>query len=372
MDEVAIPFDGHAIDLDICRSCKFLWFDPHEFEQLPEKQPGSKSEMELSPKVREQMALLEAHSIAERSRDSDFDDEQPDEAWKWLPAMLGMPVEYDVHPIQSWPWVTWSLTATTVIVSLLAFSQIESNVQEFGMIPTQAGRYGGLTFLTSFFLHAGVLHLVGNMYFLLVFGDNVEDHLGWLRYLLLLAGAALVGDLIHILAEPRSTIPAIGASGGISGVIVYYALQFPRARLGFVVNLRYLFHWFYMPAWIALICWLLLQACGAYQQVTGFGNVSALAHLGCASVGLVCWLFWRQMEPVFLKTSASSNLNFGVQSLQFLTRVVDLELPIDATLFFRGFLGPHTDFGLKDFQFADTPAPQTLAGHTAEFAFGDV
>ncbi len=299
MDEVAIPFDGHAINLDICRSCQFLWFDPHEFEQLPEKPPVSKPETEIPPKVREQMALLEVHSIAERARESDSDDEQPDEAWKWLPAMLGLPVEHEVHPIRSWPWVTWSLTAATVIVSLLAFSQIESIVQEFGMIPNQAGRYGGLTFLTSFFLHAGVLHLVGNMYFLLVFGDNVEDHLGWLRYLLLLVGAALVGDLIHILAEPRSTIPAIGPSGGISGVIVYYALQFPRARLGFFVRWGYFFRWFYMPAWTALICWLLLQAFGAYQQVTGFSNVSALAHLGGASVGLLCWLFWRQTEPAF-------------------------------------------------------------------------
>jgi membrane associated rhomboid family serine protease len=296
MAEVAIPFNEHALKLDVCRSCQFLWFDPHEFEQLPEKPPEPNSDEDLPQKAREQMAIAEAHSIGERARGDDFGDEPPDEAWKWFPALLGMPVEHEVHPLRSWPWATWALIAVAVLVAVFTHDQIGSVAQEFGMIPAQVGRYGGITFLTSFFLHGGVMHLIGNMYFLLIFGDNVEDHLGKWKYLLLLFVATVVGDCIHILGEPRSMIPAIGASGGISGIIVYYALQFPKARLGFVVRILYMFRWIYIPAWFALVCWLLLQSFGVYQQLAGFSNVSALAHLGGASVGLAAWYFWGRTE----------------------------------------------------------------------------
>ena len=77
---------------------------------------------------------------------------------------------------------------------------------------------------------AGILHLVGNLYFLLIFGDNVEDYLGWRKYLLLIFGATIAGDFVHLLRN-RIHEPSIGASGGISAVLVFYALQFPRADL---------------------------------------------------------------------------------------------------------------------------------------------
>src|SRR5438132_4122517 len=132
------------------------------------------------------------------------------------------------------PVVTWFLARISITASVHAFFHLQEAVQLFGLIPAQPLRLRGLTFVTSFFLHTGVIHLIGNMYFLLVFGDNVENFLGPKRYIALIAIAAFVGDLGHIASAPNSTIPCIGASGGIAGVITFYALAFPQAKIGFL------------------------------------------------------------------------------------------------------------------------------------------
>lgn len=294
MAQVALPIDpGRDLHLDLCTRCQFLWFDPHEFEQLPKQFQRPGQPRELPAKVREVMAIADAQREAERARGGEFGSESPEEAWKWIPAMLGLPVEHDVHPVRTLPWLTWGLTAVLVVVAIFSFGNLQAAVEQFGLIPDQAARYAGLTFLTAFFLHAGVIHLLGNAYFLIVFGDNVEDYLGRVRYVALLLAATLLGGLVHVLAEPRSEIPCVGASGGISGIIVYYALQFPKARLGIVVRYWYIVRWVYFPAYVALIFWLGLQTLTVYLQVSGVSNVSALAHLGGATAGLLAWLLWR-------------------------------------------------------------------------------
>jgi membrane associated rhomboid family serine protease len=181
-----------------------------------------------------------------------------------------------------------------VCATVLAFPHLREVVKQFGLIPAQAGRLGGLTFATSFFLHAGVLHLVANSYFLLVFGDDVENALGRPLYLLLLAFSAFIGDLAHIAADPRSNLPCIGASGGIAGVIAFYALAFPKARLAFLFWRWW--HWIRLPAGVWIVWWIVLQIIGAFEQVAGVTSVSALAHLGGAAVGVVCWLVWRWVK----------------------------------------------------------------------------
>jgi membrane associated rhomboid family serine protease len=172
---------------------------------------------------------------------------------------------------------------------------LRTAVGEFGFVPAEALRLGGLTWLTSFFLHGGILHLIGNLYFLLIFGDNVEDHLGRWRYLLLILAATLTGDLVHVLAAPQSTVPSIGASGGISGVIVFYALQFPKARLAFLFRYFLYFRWLQIPAWAALVLWMLLQFFTAALQLSGLSNTAATAHLGGAAAGFLLWLKWRKL-----------------------------------------------------------------------------
>ena len=293
MVEAPLPVDGGQVAVDVCASCQFLWFDAREFEQVP-RQAREPSERESLPeKAREQIALMQIKSVKERAEAKESD-EAPDEVWKWIPAALGMPVEMDVPAVRCWPWLTWGIAALLALVFAATCSNLEQVVREFGLIPAELWRHGGITLLSNFFLHAGLMHLICNVYFLLIFGDNVEDDLGPWRFLLLLVTATLVGNLAHLLGEPHNTIPAIGASGGISGVIVYYAIRFPHARLGFMFRWWTFFRWCYLPAYAALILWLLLQFLLAAEQLAGVGEVSALAHLGGAAVGVGAWLLWRK------------------------------------------------------------------------------
>jgi len=266
-----------------------VWFDPKEFEGLPREPVQPRADEELSPRAREALALQKVEQMR-KAAEAREGAAPPDEGWKWLPALLGMPVECEVNAVSRLPLVTWGLAALICGVSVWAFSDLARVVKEFGLVPAQAWRHGGLTFLTSFVLHGGLLHLLSNVYFLLIFGDNVEEALGRRRYLALIALAAVVGDLLHVAMDPHSQVPCIGASGGISGIIVFYALKFPHARLGFLFRIYWAFRWVRISARTALILWLLLQSLGAWQQLAGFTNVSALAHLGGAAVGFAFWL----------------------------------------------------------------------------------
>lgn len=129
-----------------------------------------------------------------------------------------------------------------------------------------------------------------------MFGDNVEDFLGHARYALLLVGASLAGDLIHIFFEPKGELPCIGASGGISGVIMFYALQFPRARLVQMFRFGLVIRWVRFSAWTAILVWIGLQLFGVWEQISGVSNVSALAHLGGAAFGAGFWFLSREAK----------------------------------------------------------------------------
>lgn len=286
-----------ALELDTCRTCGVVWFDPHEIEALPEGVIESSDAMRLRG-----AEVLALHRL-QVQREHDEATSEPDEEWKAIPALFGFPVETHTHMLQTKPWVTWSLCAMIAVISLLAFGHLEETVNQFGLIPEQAFRLGGLTWITSFFLHGSFLHLIGNLYFLLIFGDNVENHLGRWKYLLLILGADLLGNLLHVVLSPATHIPCIGASGGISGVIVLYALQFPRARLSFLIGgfwgyyaSRWGFGWWNVPAWGALVLWLLLQSFTLFMELDGSSNVAASAHFGGAFAGLLAWLGWRSKE----------------------------------------------------------------------------
>lgn len=314
MTSVTLGVPGSSLALDVCKRCEFVWFDPEEYEAIPPpppkpKEPGEVDENDLPQAAREALALYKVQQIAEQERAETGN--TPDEDWKTVPALLGLPVEMDSDPLSRVPVATLTLSFLIALVSILAFFHLHSAVQTFGLIPDEAWRYGGLTLLTSFFLHGGIFHLVTNLYFLVVFGMHVENYLGLKRWLLLVFLAAFVGDVLHIVADPRGELPCIGASGGISGLIAFYAFKFPHARLGFLMRFGFVFipRWIQFPAWGAFLFWLLLQFFGAFQQVSGFSNVSSLAHLGGTVVGIALWALWRTTElqpalvPVPVKTT---------------------------------------------------------------------
>jgi membrane associated rhomboid family serine protease/Zn-finger nucleic acid-binding protein len=295
MIDVALS-DRADFDVDVCQHCHLIWFDAHEVETLIPRQPEpAPIAAELPQKAREMLAMAEVERLSKHAEGSDLDSAAPEESWKQVVAFLGMPVEFDIPEEQRKPWTTWLLSAAIICVSALAFFNLREVVQRFGLIPAEATRLGGLTFVTSFFLHAGIIHLAGNMYFLLAFGHAVENFLRPLRYLALIAPAAFIGDLAHIALDPRSRIPSIGASGGIAGVITFYALNFPRMRLAFLMRWGFVwFHWIRLPAWFVFVPWILFQIIGTLEQKAGMSSVSSAAHLGGAAMGLLAWLVWRK------------------------------------------------------------------------------
>jgi membrane associated rhomboid family serine protease len=278
-----------ALMLDSCRTCTLIWFGAGNFEQLPEGTVDTPQEA----MVRAIQAEAKWKTEQSQQRARGLSRAPPDEWWKWIPACLGMPVKFESPEISARPWVTWIVSLIVAFISICAFFNLRDAVENFGMIPAEAWRYGGATFITSFFLHGGFWHLFGNLYFFLLFGGEVEEHLGHWRFLLLIFLSTIFGDLLHLLGNLHSMIPSIGASGGISGVLVFYALQFPKGTLMFF---SWRFGWIHLPAWGAFIIWLLLQLLGAYLQHAGLSNVAALAHLGGVITGFALWLLWRKPE----------------------------------------------------------------------------
>ncbi len=276
--------------LDVCTTCQFVWFDAGEYAALPNLPKKASWEESLPPEAREKLALLKVRAIQEEADQRAAEENAPNEWWQWIPCVLGMPYEKNAAAVKTLPLATWSVAAIVAVVSLAAFSDLPSAIEQFGLIPAQFGRCGGLTLLTSFFIHGGLLHLVGNLYFLLIFGDNVEDWLGKGRFLLLLLLATLAGDVAHTLLDPNSTVPCIGASGGISGIIAFYALKFPRVRLGLLLRIYVRFIWINLPAYVFFLIWMAMQFFGSLSQRAGLSNVSSVAHLGGAAVGVAYWL----------------------------------------------------------------------------------
>jgi membrane associated rhomboid family serine protease/Zn-finger nucleic acid-binding protein len=294
--------DKAEVNVDVCQHCHFIWFDAHEVDTLVPRLPEPVAP-ELPQKAREMLAIAEVERLSKQAQGPDFDSAEPEESWKQIAAFLGMPVEFDAPEELRRPWATWLLSAVIICVSLIAFSNLREVVQRFGLIPAEATRLDGLTFVTSFFLHAGIIHLVGNMYFLLAFGHAVENFLRPLRYLALITLAAFIGDLAHIALDPRSQTPCIGASGGIAGVITFYALNFPRMRLAFLMRYGFVwFRWIRLPAWFVVVLWIVFQLIGTLEQKAGMSSVSSAAHLGGAAVGLVAWIVWRKSNVEYRMT----------------------------------------------------------------------
>jgi membrane associated rhomboid family serine protease len=167
-------------------------------------------------------------------------------------------------------------------------------VKQHGFLPSDPMRHNGGTLFTSFFLHGGILHLLFNMWFLLLAGDNCEDLLGAPKYLLLLGGGSLIALLAHAAFDPRPDIPVVGASGGISALLAFYALALPRVRLVLCFRIGWYPLWIRMSAAAAMGMWVAAQLFGTLLQLSGHGSVSSLAHLGGAAAGVALWLVCRK------------------------------------------------------------------------------
>ena len=153
-----------------------------------------------------------------------------------------------------------------------------------------------LTFVSCMFLHGGLLHFLGNMWFLYIFGDNVEDRLGHLGYALLYLGTGVFAGLAHYVTATMSPVPTIGASGAIAGAMGAYAVFYPHARVLAALPLLIIFYTFVLPAPVFLALWFVIQAISGIGALAGgsSGGVAWWAHIGGFVAGAgVAWILGR-------------------------------------------------------------------------------
>lgn len=208
----------------------------------------------------------------------------------------------DHNPSRRAPIVTYGLIAANVLIflgyaSLFSDDRLLSQFYySYGMVPalvTQGDGYAGI--LTSMFLHGGLLHLAGNMLFLFIFGDNLEDELGHLQFLLFYLITGALASVAHIAADPTSTIPTVGASGAIAGVMGGYLLLYPKARVDIFVFLVIIIRVIPVRAWLVLSVWFALQIINGTASATG-GGVAYWAHAGGFVAGFLLILpLWHKL-----------------------------------------------------------------------------
>jgi membrane associated rhomboid family serine protease len=210
----------------------------------------------------------------------------------------------DDQPRYSTPYVNIFLIALNILVYLFQASldpqSYELFARQFGVVPSHLAAFlagspryplGAIVipFFTSMFLHAGWMHVLGNMWFLYIFGDNVEDHLGHFQYLIFYLLCGLLAMATQVAVYPNSNLPTVGASGAIAGVLGAYFILYPRSR---VLTWFFVFV-LYLPAWIVLGEWFVLQfAAGAATlsmapRGRDVGGVAVWAHVGGFVAGLV-------------------------------------------------------------------------------------
>ncbi|MEM5766062.1 MAG: rhomboid family intramembrane serine protease [Candidatus Aenigmatarchaeota archaeon] len=187
----------------------------------------------------------------------------------------------DTAPRKSYPILTTSLIVLNVLIFFWSLTDYEKIIYTFGFIPI---KFSVLTLFTSMFLHGGLDHLFGNMWYLWIFGDNVEDRLGRIKFILLYFLSGLSAAFFQFLTDPYSTIPSIGASGAISGILGAYLFLFPKEKI--LTNVQYVL--IRVPAYVVIGVWFLIQFIfGTASLLGGIGsNIAFWAHIGGFLFGL--------------------------------------------------------------------------------------
>ncbi|MBI4425962.1 MAG: rhomboid family intramembrane serine protease [Candidatus Kerfeldbacteria bacterium] len=212
----------------------------------------------------------------------------------------------DHNPSGRTPYVTYSLIGLNVAVFVYMFFLGETGLRQFieqyAMIPAKiiAGQ-SLLTMLTAMFLHGGLAHIIGNMLFLNIFGDNLEDRFGHVRYFGFYLLAGLAGSALQVAINPSSTIPNLGASGAIAGVMGGYLVLFPRERIDVLWTFGFL-GVSTVPASAMLFYWILFQfIAGAGSFASQGGGVAYFAHIGGFAFGYLVTRLFVKAKPTIAR-----------------------------------------------------------------------
>ena len=218
----------------------------------------------------------------------------------------------DTIPSQRVAWVTRALLIANLAAFLWEFKQgsgLEAFLYHYGVVPSHWFVSTASDFLdwprlfatlvTSQFLHGGLLHLAANMLYLWIFADNVEDRLGHGRFFLLYVGSGIAAAVAQLLLSPHSSVPMVGASGAIAGVLGAYLLMFPSARIVTLIPLGFFWETVQLPAFLFLGLWFVLQwvqGLSTIGQVADVGGVAFWAHIGGFAAGMIGAAVFRPLN----------------------------------------------------------------------------
>ncbi len=293
MEKFNYCYDSNII-LDRCSQCGGIWADRGEVLKCAQYRKGSPKLDRLVVSLAEHARHQEAVRRAAAWGSALMRPAYPGWAWWYLPALI--PVRDD-QPSQRVPVVTLGLLAVNVFIFAAMALRLSPDTWldvfgTFGLVPSRilgGEQLWGL--VTSMFLHVGLFHIFGNMLFLWIFGDNVEDAFGRLRFLGFYLICGLAAGLAHVLTNVGSELPCVGASGAVSGVLGAYFVFYPKASVHTLVfgTLTEI------PAAAYIGIWIAFQVLYAvfYTAVGVQGGVAWFAHIGGFGAGLVLALAWR-------------------------------------------------------------------------------
>jgi membrane associated rhomboid family serine protease len=202
----------------------------------------------------------------------------------------------DENPSRRFPFINYLLIAANVLVfayQWTTFAGDPNAIFRFALIPAEITSGFDLvdarSVLTSMFMHAGLAHIGGNMLYLWIFGDNIEDAMGHFRYLVFYLIGGTVASAVHVLSSPASTIPTVGASGAIGAVLGAYLVLYPRRRVLTLLFLGYFIRLMMVPAVYLLGFWILMQVFSGLMSLGGpdVGGVAFWAHIGGFAAGVI-------------------------------------------------------------------------------------
>ena len=208
----------------------------------------------------------------------------------------------DDNPRVLFPFVTFGIITLNVLIFLGQF-WISGNdpgigkslVYMYGFVPAE---FNPLTIFTSMFMHGGFAHIIGNMWFLYIFGDNVESILGHVKYFMFYLACGIGAALAQFFVEPASQVPMIGASGAVAGVLGAYMFRFPKARVHILAVIIIFITTFVVPAQIVLGLWFLMQLSGGLGSlgVDTTGGVAWFAHIGGFIIGVTSLKYFQNFR----------------------------------------------------------------------------
>jgi membrane associated rhomboid family serine protease len=292
-------------EIDVCRRCYMMWFDQGEHYEIPHPHIDLDSDVQ---EIERKVARIEVKVDQEREKmaKDDLFGDGPDEFWKQVLAVLALPVEMESPVEPRFPILTAFFAVTMLFVGYFAGFGSDM-IAKFAYYPASPFQDGGTRMLTSVFAHGGWVHLLVNVYFFGMFGDDVEEDLGHFKFALFLLITMVATGLLQFLFSLHGELPHVGASGVVFALMTYYAFRFPKVRMAYLVPVVHTFHfakggiawlrgarWLRIPVWTVFLGYLAFNVICYYAlERGGLTRVSHLGHLLGAVVGAILFRVWR-------------------------------------------------------------------------------